>query len=539
MARIFFDVWHTGMRSNARIFLFCLPAALLGSFSHASAQAIPNLNPDQLQQMQQQYLPGGQQPTAQANQQQAPVVLQPAVPAQSDVLAQSRLEQIMSARAGSTLKQFGYDQLGHPSAVMVPQTGAVQDDYVMGSGDEVAVVLRGQENNEYRATVDRNGQVTLPRLAPISALGRSFGSFRQDVQAAVHRAYVATDVSVSIARMRQISVLVTGAVNNPGQRLVTGLSSALDALLLSGGITKFGSLRDVRIIRGGRQYNVDLYSVLSGNSNSASLRLADGDRIYVAPLGRTVAIAGLVRNAGIYELPRGQASISAQALMTLAGGPEVSGNYLYSILQLQPDGRSALVRLNRLSDPVRDGEVLFLQLQADQTSSRITLSGGTPLAGNYPLMTGVKLSEIIRRPGALGASPYTLFAIISRRDPKTLLRTLVAISPAAILNGTEDQVLLPDDIVRPLSVDELHMLISTVHDYDQWRASQEEAIRHPIGSADAKPRDVPPPFSAPFVHDNVKYYGQCNPHRRRCFRGFFKLAAKCYSGFVGTRPQSR
>src|SRR5438067_12131906 len=85
------------------------------------------------------------------------------------ILPQSRLEQIMSSRAGEQLQQFGYDQMGVGRVVSVPETGAVADDYVMGPGDEVVVSLRGQESAEIRATVDRNGQVVLPRLPPIPA----------------------------------------------------------------------------------------------------------------------------------------------------------------------------------------------------------------------------------------------------------------------------------------------------------------------------------------------------------------------------------
>ena len=73
----------------------------------------------------------------------------------------------MSARTGYKLKQFGYDQLSSGSSVTVPQTGAVQDSYVLGPGDEIDVTLRGQENSEFTTTVDRNGQVVLPGLHPL------------------------------------------------------------------------------------------------------------------------------------------------------------------------------------------------------------------------------------------------------------------------------------------------------------------------------------------------------------------------------------
>ena len=102
-------------------------------------------------------------------------------------LPESRLEQIFSTRAGVRMQQFGYEQLGRPSSVTVPLIGAMSDDYVLGPGDQIIVSLRGQENGEYRANVDRNGQATLPRINPIAATGRTFGSFRADLEAAVHR----------------------------------------------------------------------------------------------------------------------------------------------------------------------------------------------------------------------------------------------------------------------------------------------------------------------------------------------------------------
>ena len=92
----------------------------------------------------------------------------------------------MSTRAGVKLRQFGYDQLGIGRPVSIPQAGAVQDDYILGSGDEIVVTLRGQENAEYRTTVDRDGAVTLPRLGPVSAVGRTLGDFRHDLVGAIH-----------------------------------------------------------------------------------------------------------------------------------------------------------------------------------------------------------------------------------------------------------------------------------------------------------------------------------------------------------------
>ncbi len=154
-----------------------------------------------------------------------------------------------------------------------------------GPGDEIVVSLRGQENGEFRSTVDRNGQIVLPRLSPVPASGRTFGSFRQDLEAAVHRAYVATrSASISVWDASGRSACSSpGEVNSPGQLgfMTRGLSSVVDALLLSGGVKKTGSLRDVRVQRGGHEFTIDLYSVLTAQGTPSPFRLADGDRILV------------------------------------------------------------------------------------------------------------------------------------------------------------------------------------------------------------------------------------------------------------------
>jgi polysaccharide export outer membrane protein len=423
-------------------------------------------------------------------------VIPPApVPGRGAPLPQSRLEQIFSTRAGVRLQQFGYDQVGRPSSVTVPLTGAMSDDYVLGPGDQIIVSLRGQENGEYRANVDRNGQVTLPRINPIAATGRTFGSFRQELEAAVHRSYVATEAFINIGNVRQISVLVAGEVNNPGQRLVSGLSSALDAILISGGVRKTGSLRNIRIQRGSHEFVVDLYSALTGTGNPAHVNLADGDRILVSPLGPTVAVSGLVRRPGIYELPARASNVAVRNLLALAGGLEVRGRYRLSVLRVAPNGSLQMTPLADQSGTVGDSEILNVQLGADQTVAQATLSGNSALAGSYPITTGTRLSDVLKSAGALPPSPYTLFGIIARKDAKTLLRTLLPFTPVAVLSGNEDMALQSDDVIRVLSVNEARLLTNTVRLYTQLQTIEQNAILNPLA---ADPNAPPPaaPVSA-------------------------------------------
>jgi polysaccharide biosynthesis/export protein len=462
---------HTSFGRNV-IRLIVLAFVLGAASQPTGAQQLPTA--DQLQQLQQQLQQNGQNTTPGVAPQQ--VILEPSTPNQK--LPPSRLEQILSGRAGARLRQFGYDQLGVGRAVTIPQMGAVQDSYVLGPGDEIVVTLRGQENSEYRTTVDRDGMVTLPRLTPISAAGRTLGDFRQTLVVAIQRAYVSTSGYVTIGQVRQVNVLVSGEVNSPGVRIVSGLSTPVDAILVSGGVKKSGSLRNVYILRQGRRITIDLYSVLTGGALDRPVALADGDRIVVPPLGPTAAAVGWVRRPGIYEIGGGRSTIGVRELQSLAGGLEVRGKYRLSVLKVAPDGRNQMVSLASDAGTIGDSDILFVQPAASQTSSMATLSGGTSLAGQYAV-TGTKLSAILKSPGALGGDPYTLFGIISRRDSTTLLRVLVPFTPVAVLKGSQDMNVQSDDIVRVISTQEARVLFAAIREYRTQSQADLDSLRNP------------------------------------------------------------
>lgn len=474
------------IRTRASAFftvVFGLVCALLAV--RASAQDLSNLSADQVKQIRQNLSPEEQQKLRQMQQgqgvqtqpMQQPVVLTPPPPSTTK-LPPSRLEQIMSTRAGFQLKQFGYNQVGVGSSVTVPQTGAIQNDYVLGPGDEISVVLRGQENSQFTVTVNRNGQVVLPRLAPIPAAGRTLGQFRQALKSAIQKAYVSTEASATIEQLRQVTVIVSGEVVNPGARIVTASSTPLDAILLSGGVRKSGSLRQIYVLRGEKKIPIDLYDLLTEHGHEKLTMLADGDKIVVPPLGPTVAVTGWVRRPAIYELANGQKSVSVSRLLSLAGGFEVRGRYKLSVLRVLPDGRTQMSPVQGKSSLLRDSDILFVMPAANQTVDQATLSGGMTLAGPFSLKN-TKLSELLKQPGALGDNPYTLFGIISRKNPVTQLRSLIAFSPLAVLKGKDDILLQSNDVVRVFSASEARAELAAIEKFVADQRASTEALYTP------------------------------------------------------------
>ncbi len=443
-----------------------LPAGMTADQAQQLMQSLP---PDEQQKLQ-ALMQGQQQGQQTQTQSTQPVVLTPAPAPTRNATGISQIEEIMSERIGGRpIKQFGYNQVGVGSSVTVPQTGAVQDDYVLGPGDEVNVTLRGQENSDFSVTVDRNGQVTLPKLSPIPAAGRTLGDFKRDLIAAVHKAYVSTEAFVSVDQLRQVSVMVAGEVDNPGTRIVTALSSPLDAILLSGGIKKSGSLRNIELIRNGRLITIDLYNVLTQQGKAPLIALRDGDRILVPPIGAAVAVAGAVRRPAIYELPAGQKATNLHQLVTLAAGTIVPGIYTTSILRLMPDGK--LQYLDVSNEPqtlVHGGEVVLLKSAVNVSLGRVTLVGAARTPGAFALDKYPTLHDLLPSAEALNPGAYVLFGIVDRIDPKTMQHEALPFSPLHVIQGEEDLKLISEDTVHVLTEDGMRYLL-------QLAAAREQA----------------------------------------------------------------
>ena len=114
---------------------------------------------------------------------------------------------------------------------------------------------------------------------------------------------IGTQASVGIGELRSIRVFVLGDAQTPGSYTVSGLSTITNALFVSGGVKKIGSLRNIQLKRGGRTVTtLDLYDLLLHGDTSADARLLPGDVIFMPPVGATVGLGGEVRRPAIYEL---------------------------------------------------------------------------------------------------------------------------------------------------------------------------------------------------------------------------------------------
>lgn len=212
---------------------------------------------------------------------------------------------------GEKLTIFGTELFeGVPSTFSPLTATQVNQDYLIGNGDELQIRGWGMVNIEVTAKVDRTGAVYIPRVGAVNVAGVRYGDLQAYLKQAVSKNFSNFDLAVSISQVRPVQIYVVGHVTRPGTYTLNAMSTLLNALFTSGGPDVTGSMRTIEVKRGGKVVTTfDMYDMLLNGDKSRDIPLQDGDVVYVPQVGPLVALTGDVKRPAIFEL-KGNASIA-------------------------------------------------------------------------------------------------------------------------------------------------------------------------------------------------------------------------------------
>lgn len=395
----------------------------------------------------------------------------------------TRLEIFYRDRTGDqTLEQFGYDLFlagadknritdrrqdddmdAARSVTVLPPMGVVQDDYRLQVGDIIGIRFTGERKSAIKAEIRPDGRFFVDGLPTMMAAGRSLGDLRREIIEHLREMHYRGDVLVTVEGIRQIGVLVAGHVQNPGRHNLNAFHSVIDALQQAGGIRKTGSLRQVRLIRGGQTTEIDLYDFLMNGFLPQNIQLADGDRIIVPPVGATIAVIGDVKQPGIYELgtdSQGVGSSRRVALGTalhMAGGVLGAGDNRFTLR----NANSKIINLNNIKQNViDDGSILTVTRAQDRVANAVELLGYSRKNGLYDVDETPTLRALLSAPNVFADDVYPLMGVIARAHRGSLTRSLMGFSPQGIVAGTDDRQLEAGDKVYLFSHTDIQNMMS-------------------------------------------------------------------------------
>lgn len=299
------------------------------------------------------------------------------------------------------LKRFGIELFDREISTFSPVDDMpAPDGYRVGPGDNINLYLYGNEELDAVLSVNREGQLILPRLGPLSVTGLTFQEVKDLIEAKVASQLVATKAVVSLGKLRAINVFLAGDVLAPGSYSVSGLATVLQVLYAGGGVTEIGSLRDIQVRRGSKIVGrLDAYDILLRGDTSGDIRLASGDTVFVATAKQLVSVDGEVKRPAIYEtLP----SDTLADLLEMSGGISAAGFSKLASIERRVPGQTMVSRVrvdlgnpSDLRQGLFDGDRLVVPAIKEEIGNQILIKGAVARPGGYAWFEGQRVSDVL------------------------------------------------------------------------------------------------------------------------------------------------
>jgi len=389
----------------------------------------------------------------------------------SAALERNEFQEFIARSIGYNLPLFGYGLFEVPSTFAPLERVPVPSDYVIGPGDELAIRAWGQIDVDYRAVVDRDGRIYIPKVGNISVVGAKFENLDGLIRSAVGRIYKNFELSVTLGALRSVQIFVVGQARRPGAYTVSSLSTLVNALFASGGPSSKGTMRKIQLKRSNRVVTeFDVYDLLIRGDKSKDAKLLPGDVIFIPPVGQLVAISGSINSPAIYELKDKQ---TLDDLVAMAGGLTTTAFGQKVLLERIRDREMRTVdefALDKagLAKQLKDGDLVRVLSLSPRFDNAVTLQGNVAMPARYSWREGMRISDLLRDNNDLLTSAFYErqnrgsltgrakerevnwdFAVIQRLDKATLTSRYLPFNLGiAILGNHQENLLLqPGDIV--------------------------------------------------------------------------------------------
>jgi protein involved in polysaccharide export with SLBB domain len=319
-------------------------------------------------------------------------------------------QDFINQSTGQKLPLYGYDLFRRAPSTFAPvENIPVTPEYLIGPGDELLIRAWGQVDVDYRATVDRNGAISIPRVGTVQVAGLRYQDLTPVVKQAVSKNFRNFELLVTLGQLRSIQIFVVGQARSPGAYTVSSLSTLVNAVFSAGGPSARGSMRAIQLKRGAQvATEFDLYDLLLRGDKSKDMPLLPGDVIYFPPAGPLAAVSGNVKNPAIYEL-KGPASVIT--LIDYAGGLTTTAQTKKVTIERIENRDSRVVDqftldAGGMARTIKEGDLVSIYPISPKFENAVTLRGNVALPLRYPYKEGMRILDLIPEKEALITRDY-------------------------------------------------------------------------------------------------------------------------------------
>ena len=312
----------------------------------------------------------------------------------------------------------------NPEVFRTTDGAQAPDNYILGEGDEVHISIFGSSQTEIHQRIGTDGAIKPTGSTKIFLKGLTLEQGRQVIQSKLSQffSFRPDQIAVTLSTARTVTVSIYGEVGVQGGFTMSALNTAFNALAAAGGPSPIGSVRDIKISRGGKATRLDLYKYMSGNAGGETYDIRNGDVIFVPVAQKVVTVEGAVNRPMRYEVIDGE---TLGDLITYAGG--LSWNAYPDFVQIErigPGGATQFLEYN-LADVTSGsskvdlcaGDIVRVKEANKPVEEYIKVNGAVYYPGSFNLEGDMTVAQAIEKAGGLKPSVFPV-AYIFRKDLK-------------------------------------------------------------------------------------------------------------------------
>ncbi len=205
----------------------------------------------------------------------------------------------------------------------VPTVGSqdVPNDYRVGDGDIVRIMVYGHPDLTTTSRITNGGMITIPLIGPVSVDGMSASQVSNKISQMLADGYVVNpQVSVFVEEFRSKRAIIMGQITSPGTYELTGPTSLVELISKAGGLRpEAGSHAVVKRrsdMENERQITINLRDLVERGDASLDIPIVEGDTVFITEAG-IFYVTGQVNRPDAYRLDSETTVIQA---ITMAGG---------------------------------------------------------------------------------------------------------------------------------------------------------------------------------------------------------------------------
>ena len=338
-------------------------------------------------------------------------------------------------------------------------------NYRLGPGDEVIIDIWGASQNTIRQQISPDGTINIQKIGPVNLNGLTISEANDYLKKTLNKIYnglnntsdPTSDIRLTLGSIRTIQINVMGEVVQPGTYSLSSFATVFHALYRAGGVSDIGSLRNVQLVRNGKNIaTIDVYQFIMKGHIQDDIRLQEGDVVIVPAYDVLVKIDGKVKRPMRFEMKKDE---NLSTLISYAGGFDADA-YTRSLRVVRQNGQEYEVNTVKDLDysvyKMRNGDVVTAEAILNRFTNKLEIRGAVYRPGIYQLNGKLNtVRELVNEAQGLTGDAFLNRAVLYRQR-EDLTTEVIPVDIKAIMDGTSQNIILAkNDILYIPSIHDL------------------------------------------------------------------------------------